>query len=288
MEVSHILFIDKLASVLDVEWNNIRILYAEPWEIQFVVPAGERNNYEIHYLEKGSGVFTVGSREYPITAGDVVCLYSMEGNSFTSDEEFRFMFITFEIQNPSNPERIEELNASMRDGKHIKLPNPDSIQSLLHQLYRETSIKNKGYLFCSKLLLGNIVACIRNHGLGSDAREIRFPANNKTQQLVNRVIIYLQENYMTNISLKDLGNLVNLHPRYLCTIFHQVNGQTINEFLRVIRLEKAKRLLLNTSLDITEIAMQVGFNSSQYFSRVFKDIEGLDPRTFRKSKSRGV
>jgi AraC-like DNA-binding protein len=67
-----------------------------------------------------------------------------------------------------------------------------------------------------------------------------------------------------------------------------VNGQTINGFLRNIRLEKAKRLLLNTSLDITEIAMQVGFNSSQYFSRVFKDIEGKDPRTFRKSKARGV
>ena len=177
---------------------------------------------------------------------------------------------------------------AVRDGRYYKVPNPDSIQSLLHQIYRETSLKNKGYLFRSKLLLGNIAADIRNQIDGGDGGEMRFPANNNTQKLINRVIIHLQENYMTDISLKDLGNLVNLHPRYLCTLFHQVNGKTINDFLRYIRLEKAKRLLLYTSLDITEIAIQVGFNSSQYFSRVFKDNEGLDPRTFRKSKARGV
>jgi len=82
----------------------------------------------------------------------------------------------------------------------------------------------------------------------------------------------------------------------LATIAHSLHiVQYINVFylvtnfcglvLRNLRIEKAKRLLLYTSLSITEIALDVGFSSSQYFSRVFSKAEGVDPRTFRKMRS---
>jgi len=48
-------FLEALSEVIHDEWNSIRILYAEPWTIQFAVPPGERDDYEIHFLEQGSG-----------------------------------------------------------------------------------------------------------------------------------------------------------------------------------------------------------------------------------------
>lgn len=278
--------LDALAGVIDSEWNNIRIVFAEPWEIPWVVPAGDRIDYEIFFLEKGRGRFTCGGRVYEASSGDVVYWNSFEGNSFTPLEQpFRFMFVTFEIRNPSNPHVVEELNRQLRLAKFpLKLANPDQIQSILYCIYRELSLKSANYQFSAKLLLGDLACKLIKLSEGGDKEDAGFPSNNGTHQFINRVIIHLQENYTRDIRLKDLGNLVNLHPRYLCTLFRQVTGKTINEFVRKIRLEKAKRLLLYTSLDITEIALQVGFSSSQYFSRVFSREVGGNPRTFRKAK----
>jgi AraC-like DNA-binding protein len=278
-------FLEALISTLDSEWKNLRVIFAEPWEIPFVVPAGERNDYEIHFVEYGKGLLTVGGHEYVMEAGDIVMLYSMEGNSYTViNEPCRFMFVTFEIQDAESSKQVAELNAQLHEGRFLRLPSPDSVQGLMYQIYREMSIKRKGSAFRCKLLLAEMVAEIDRQRAAGESGEVKFVANNNTQKLVNRVVIYLQENYMRDISLKDLGNLINLHPRYLCTLFRQVTGKTLNEFLRDIRLRKAQKLLLYTSLDITEIALQVGFNSSQYFSRVFSHEIGSDPRTFRKSK----
>jgi AraC-like DNA-binding protein len=100
--------------------------------------------------------------------------------------------------------------------------------------------------------------------------------------------MFLYSNYNTKIRLESIGHMVNLNPRYLCTVFRQVTGRTINQYLTEIRIEKAKRLLLYTSLSITEIALETGFSSSQYFSNVFRRAEGIEPSIYRKTRTRGV
>lgn len=277
-----------LAEVLDEEWQNIKILFAEPWEIPWVVPSGVRDDYEIHYLEKGSGRFYIGSREFSVTKGDIVCLHSMEGNSFIAEEEpVRFIFITFKIDSAKNPQRLKELNSLFsRDHFPLRSAGSQRVQELLYRMHKEISLKPSNYLFKMKLLLGELVFClVEQYKDNIGIENIKFNANRKTHELINRVIIHLQQNYSSEVSLEDLGRLVNLHPRYLCTLFRQVSGKTVSEFLREIRIEKAKRLLAYTSLSITEIAMETGFSNSQYFSRTFSQSEGMDPRTFRKSRN---
>lgn len=283
-------FFDIMVGLIDAEWNHIRITFAEPWEIPWVVSPGDRDDYEILYLEKGKGRINCGGRQYDIASGEAVCWNSIEGNSFIPTEEpFRFLLVTFEVRNPSNPAKIEELNSKISLEKlPFKLSGPEEVQSLLYRIHREIALKSANYQFRSKLLLGELVCMLRTLSESGDQKDARFPSNNGTHPFINKVIIYLQVNYMRDICLKDLGSLVNLHPRYLCTLFRQITGKTINAFTREIRLEKAKRLLLYTSLDITDIAMQVGFNSSQYFSRVFSRETGVDPSTFRKTRSRPV
>jgi len=94
--------LDFLSGFLDNEWNSIEVTFAEPWSTPWVVPAGERDDYEIHLLEKGKGRFTVGSKVYLVEAGDIVILHSLDGNSFSvSEGSFRIAFVTFNLNSAS-------------------------------------------------------------------------------------------------------------------------------------------------------------------------------------------
>jgi AraC-like DNA-binding protein len=285
LEVIRINSFRLLAEILNEHWNEIMITFAEPWTIQWYVPACERDDFEIHLLEKGEGRFFIGNREFYVKAGDIIFLNSMEGNSFKpKDDSFRIVFVTFKIKDSDLNKKVMELREVLKREPPVwSHENPGEIAKPLYQMHKIISLRADGYMFRMKLLLGTIVSnIIDTINLGDSREDVQFTINRGTRGLVDSVIMFLQKNYFMDIKLEDLGRLVNLHPRYLCTLFSKVTGQTITEYVRGLRIEKAKRLLLYTSHSITDIAFEVGFNNSQYFSRVFGKAEGMDPRTFRR------
>jgi AraC-like DNA-binding protein len=72
---------------------------------------------------------------------------------------------------------------------------------------------------------------------------------------------------------------------YFCKLFKKATGLTFTEYLGRVRIEKAKALLLNPHLRISEIAYDVGFQSLTHFNRVFRQVTGRSPTAFRVSKS---
>jgi len=68
---------------------------------------------------------------------------------------------------------------------------------------------------------------------------------------------------------------------YFCKLFKKVTGTTFTEFVSRTRVEKAKNLLLNPNLRVSEIAYEVGFQSLTHFNRVFKQIMGESPTEYR-------
>jgi len=275
---------------LDRQWDDLTINYAETWSIPWVVPAEERDDYEIHLVEKGEGRFCIGGRNYAVKPGDIIILRSYEGNSFQPDEpDFRHVFVTFKMKDSLYKDEMRELDRQLAQ---IPLPltpgNVPELQQLFYQLHKTLSVKSGQYMFRLKMLLGTLVCklkegCMEKPGESMD--DVRSAVGKSARELVDRVIMHLQRNYGTGIRLDDIGRLVSLHPRYLCTVFRQVTGYTVNEYLRQVRLERAKRLLLYTTLSITEIALETGFGSSQYFSRIFNQAEGIEPRMFRRTRA---
>lgn len=263
-------------------------MYAEPWRIPWVVPPGERYDYEIHFLEQGSGVFRVGDRIYQIKPGDIILLNSQEGNDFRGDiEPFRFFYVTFRFKGSEDIENLKKLNMLLKEEQFpLKLSENSNVLKLFYTMHREIVAKSFGNDLRVKLLLASLVLELLDAKVQSTSDEdIRHIINSNSYKLVNKVIVYLQDNYNSELRLEGISKIVNIHPRYLCTLFRQITGKTINEFLRQFRIEKAKKLLLYTTLSITEIAYEVGFNNSQYFSKVFSKMEGMEPRAFRKSST---
>jgi AraC-like DNA-binding protein len=103
------------------------------------------------------------------------------------------------------------------------------------------------------------------------------------QRLVRQAMAYIHEHYTEPISRRDLAQHVCITEDYLTFCFRQELGITPIKYLQRFRVNQAKHLLKASHKTITEIALEVGFSDSGYFSRIFHRETGMSPEMFRLS-----
>jgi AraC-like DNA-binding protein len=103
----------------------------------------------------------------------------------------------------------------------------------------------------------------------------------KNQHVANG-LDYLANFYNTQLTTGEIARQVGLSSRQFSRLFAQELGMTVQEYLGILRIKKAKDLLQNSDMNITRIAYSLGFNSSQYFITCFKRIEHVTPKIYRR------
>ena len=123
------------------------------------------------------------------------------------------------------------------------------------------------------------VETLRNETFPNSAcREDTVAAHRRA---VERVITTARGRLCEPISLHDMSRVAYLSAFHFNRVFHQITGLPPAKFISAMRLDQAKRLLLNTNLSITDICFEVGYNSLSTFTRRFTQRVGLGPREFR-------
>lgn len=115
-------------------------------------------------------------------------------------------------------------------------------------------------------------------GVSSACREETVASHRRA---VERVITTARERLCEPISLHDMSRVAYLSTFHFNRVFHQITGLPPAKFISAMRLDEAKRLLLNTNRSITDICFEVGYNSLSTFTRRFNQRVGLGPREFR-------
>ncbi len=128
-------------------------------------------------------------------------------------------------------------------------------------------------------------ACIRALALclaqpGTDSRADRSHA----RKIVNQAQQIISWRYASELTLQAVAGELFVNPCYLSTIFRQVTGRTFRSYLKTVRLQHAKRLLIETNDQITDIAMQTGFNSAAYLISSFRQAFGVTPSAYRNQQ----
>jgi AraC-like DNA-binding protein len=100
--------------------------------------------------------------------------------------------------------------------------------------------------------------------------------------MIARAKDFIRGNQAEDLSLGQVARAVNASTFYFCKMFKKATGLNFTEYLSRVRIEKAKNLLLNPNLRISEIAFEVGFQSLTHFNRVFKKIVGQSPTDYRR------
>jgi two-component system response regulator YesN len=103
---------------------------------------------------------------------------------------------------------------------------------------------------------------------------------NKYSPSVSAIVSDIEENYSQKISLEHYADKFNMTPEYISRIFSKEIGNTFSNYLTEVRINKAKKLLLDKNYKIYEIACMVGYNDVHYFCRVFKKFSGVSAKDY--------
>lgn len=105
----------------------------------------------------------------------------------------------------------------------------------------------------------------------------------KHSEDIKKVIEYMQLHYGEKITLAFLAGKLHFSDNYFCSFFKKYAGMTVFEYLNHLRIQKACELLKESGLSISEIAEKCGFESSSFFIKKFKEIQGCTPGMYRRN-----
>ncbi len=244
------------------------------------------DHYEIIFIKSGGIEYEIGNKIYTLGVGDIAIIppYVMHFNRPT--QPFEKYVINF-----------RRLNFEKHFSQPICAP---IIQSLSHVLYSPTTSSVIDFKDMCKILaiLGNQVS----DGVSSDESMTYFylgmflglipkysspmaPSKEtrpEKKASIKIILEYINQEHTFITSLDQLSKQFFISKPHLTRIFKKETGFTIMQYVNKLKIETAINLLLNSNLSVTNIGEACGFDSSSYFSKVFKTRVGCSPENYRK------
>lgn len=247
---------------------------------------------ELLYFTKGRAQIRCNNQEYTVEPGDLIVVNCNElhsGINLTADVSYYCIIL--------HPDILHSRGIDLCDSKFINpilensilfqhfIQNDAEVTTCIQGLIQEYKDRQQGYELAVKAsLYGLFVLLMRNY-VDSILTDSQVKQRMKNIQRFNKVIQYLDANSAQNLTLEQVAKMAHMSKYHFCRLFKQMTGSPLSTYLTTLRVEKAEVLLLNTSLSISEIAFQVGFKDTSYFSRMFKKSTGLTPRQMRRMAS---
>ena len=126
-----------------------------------------------------------------------------------------------------------------------------------------------------------IVLRYKKHCMDRRESTVEYIENNEDRKVV-RILDYINQNFHSSLTAADIARNCYCSESYLNHTFKREIGVNIREYINNLRIKYAVLYLKNTERNVTDIAYSIGFNDSNYFSKVFTRHMGVSPREFRK------
>ena len=250
---------------------------------------------ELVIVTRGNAMHWLEGREFPVAAGDVFVLQGQQSHYFHSRRELDLINIMYDPEKIGLPEndlrrmpgycamfmlepayRRQHRFASRLHLRRVPLAH---VEQLAEQMEKESNDLNPGYEVILRAKLLELLTYLSRAYMSTESVEAHALLR------VGHVIGALENDIIRDWKLDDLVGIAHMSRSNLMRIFRKATGQTPIEYLIRIRIQRAMALLRNSDLTITEIALEVGFNDSNYFTRQFHRILGQSPRAFRHANS---
>jgi AraC-like DNA-binding protein len=246
---------------------------------------------ELVIVHRGEGIHIVQGIEHPVRAGDVFVINGAQVHGFRHLRSMSHTNLTFL---PAALRAVDHARATVPGFQALFAVEPLAaartvfrsrlqlapaqlawVNGIIVELERELRERLPGYDDMVTLLFAQIVLFLsRVYSQIGSATADRY-------MRIGRVITLLEQDYGSPWTISALAEIANTTPRSLTRQFAGLLGLSPIAFLIRIRINKAATLLQTTALTVTEIAHQVGFNDSNYFTRQFHRINGMSPLAFR-------
>ncbi len=229
--------------------------------------------FSIELILEGSMNFVQNEKKYRAMPGSVVLIHSGQNNEFTTGPEGHCHRLACSFGGP-------ELNGLLHTTRLIeydviKLNNLETIENTMRECFNELKQKKTGFRRRASVLGYRLLLEL----------EENLDYINTASSLLFRAVELMELHVSQQLNVNDFTEALKTTPATLNRVFRQhFNISTINYFID-LKMKTAKSLLLNTNMQIQEIAQNTGYSNPLYFSAEFKKRVGISPREFRKKAS---
>ena len=258
-------------------------VYAFNNDFVFMTSSGYRTNqtiqhyhesYELYFLEKGTCKYFIDNRTYEINEGDLVVIPNGVIHKTLYGEDFHERLLinchkkyipTFALSNLSSFSPI--------------YTNDNIVSSIREVFVKMGKECEKSDSFSEEMLYSCMVELFALLSRNVNQKQLLH----KTSPLVEEAVDYINTNFADDVKLSTVAEKNFVSQEHLSRVFKKETGFNFNEFVVMVRLRHAQRLLEeNPKRSITQLAYDCGFNDSNYFSFTFKKVFGKSPKQYVK------
>jgi AraC-like DNA-binding protein len=264
------------------------------------IPEHGHEFVELVYVVRGKGVHIFQGSDYNIHAGDVFIINPGETHSYFVEpgcqmEIINCLFMSSFILDALLREL--EITTSMdyfyvhpflkhdvRFNHHLNLLGQDAstVLTLLERMIRELGSRGLGHTTLIRLQMVELLVLLSRYYANMQShRSHPTPRQMDRVLTARRIYGYLERNYDKKITLHSLSGLFNVSTRQLNRVVREEFGKSVFDLLHDIRIERAKRMLLESDEKVIAVATMVGYDDPSFFSRLFLRYTGCSPREYR-------
>jgi AraC-like DNA-binding protein len=249
---------------------------------------------ELLYCLSGKAEVFISGRSYNFRKGDMVLINSREVHSVFSTTEDNIEYIVLKF----DPNVLYSTSTTIFESKYV-LPftltksthqkvftneelKDTNIPKLLNEIFMEDSNRKYGFELAIRNNIGSVFLWIlRNwYHRGLDLN-IGININENSLKKLQSIFDYVDKNYMNDISAESVADTCNMSYSYFSRFFKASVGKAFSSYLNYVRITEGEKLLISTDLNITEIAMEIGYTSTSYFIQQFRKYKSLSPKQFK-------
>ena len=238
--------------------------------------------YELVYVRNGSGILRIGNRTEHYTDGTLIFLGPNIPHLDFSNKKY-----------PDNLEVVIQFGKEFIEEKLAVFPEFRNIKNLMHQsksvLLFENDIKETLSIEFEKFdtlnatqqliqfmaILEKLARCDAYRNI-LDASSLQSFKTTDVNRLED-VFEFVNENYNEQLTAKNMASHLGLTTNSFCRFFKKMTNKTFIQFVNEFRIRKATELFNETSLSVSEVMYQCGFNDASYFTKQFKKHQGVTP-----------
>lgn len=229
-------------------------------------------NIEILYIAKGSGTLYSNSRTYSLKEGDIAVISSFDLHYVEANDYIVYFCLI--------PDKafLDVNGIDISDTFFTPIINDETSKDKFSRIISEFSSNSSYSEAGRKASVLDFVLYIARHYTEPTSRK-------KTSKSLNHIrlaIGYINSHLSDRLSSDAISFEVGLSRYHFLREFKKITGYTLVSFINNMRCEKARALLSGTSLTITDICSECGFENNSYFTRVFRKETGMSPSEYRK------
>lgn len=247
------------------------------------------NDYEVYYLLEGERCYFIGTKIYHLKQGSLVFVRRNVIHKTALSREAHHDRILLEISR-SYLESVFAITGELtlhdffQDDciiLSLECEEQNFITELLLALGRELGTKNSGFRLLAKSLVAELfIYAKRMENKTNPSASSR--TDDPRHRQIEQIACYIAENCCSPLSLNSIAEQFYMNKCYLSRIFKEITGFTVNGYLHARRIQKARSLLIQNSMNISEVSEAAGYENLTYFERVFKKHTGMSPLEYRR------